>query len=41
MIKRFNDILKGTYLYDIFQTPFLVFDEYINAGTIIRNLNGI
>lgn len=37
----FHEILKGTKIYEIFNNPFLVFDEYINAGTIIRNLNGI
>lgn len=39
--KRFHEILKGTKLYEIFTNPFLIFDEYINAGTIIRNFNGI
>ena len=39
--KEFHEILKGTKLYEIFTKPFLIFDEYINAGTIIRNFNGI
>ena len=39
--KKFQEILKGTKLYEIFTNPFLIFDEYINAGTIIRNFNGI
>lgn len=39
--KQFHEILKGTDLYNIFTKPFLLFDEYINAGTIIRNFNGI
>lgn len=39
--KRFHEILKGTKLYEIFTNPFLIFDEYINAGTIIRNFNGM
>lgn len=39
--KKFHEILKGTKLYEIFTNPFLIFDEYINAGTIIRNFNGI
>lgn len=39
--KVFHEILKGTKLYEIFTKPFLLFDEYINAGTIIRNFNGI
>lgn len=39
--KEFHEILKGTDLYNIFTNPFLLFDEYINAGTIIRNFNGI
>lgn len=39
--KVFHDILKGTDLYNIFTKPFLLFDEYINAGTIIRNFNGM
>lgn len=39
--KQFHEILKGTDLYNIFTKPFLIFDEYINAGTIIRNFNGI
>ncbi len=38
---EFHQILKGTKLYEIFTKPFLLFDEYINAGTIIRNFNGI
>ena len=38
---EFQEILKGTKIYEIFNNPFLVFDEYINAGTIIRNFNGI
>lgn len=38
---EFNEILKGTKLYETFSNPFLLFDEYINAGTIIRNFNGI
>lgn len=37
----FNKILKGTKMYEIFNQKFLLFDEYINAGTIIRNFNGI
>jgi len=40
-VSEFYEILKGTMLYEIFSNPFLVFDEYINAGTIIRNFNGI
>ncbi len=39
--KHFHEILKGTDLYNIFTKPFLLFDEYINAGTIIRNFSGI
>lgn len=39
--KEFHEILKGTNLYNVFIKPFLLFDEYINAGTIIRNFNGI
>ena len=39
--REFHEILKGTNLYNIFTKPFLLFDEYINAGTIIRNFNGI
>lgn len=38
---EFIQILKGTKLYEIFNNEFLLFDEYINAGTIIRNFNGI
>ena len=37
----FQEVLKGTQIYEIFNNPFLLFDEYINAGTIIRNFNGI
>lgn len=37
----FQEVLKGTYISKIFNAPFLLFDEYINAGTIIRNFNGI
>lgn len=37
----FPQILKGTELYEILTNPFLLFDEYINAGTIIRNFNGM
>lgn len=39
--EKFHEILKDTKLYEIFTNPFLLFDEYINAGTIIRNFNGI
>lgn len=39
--RAFHEILRGTKLYEIFTKPFLIFDEYINAGTIIRNFNGI
>lgn len=39
--EEFQDCLKGTLLADILSNEFLVFDEYINAGTIIRNLNGM
>lgn len=39
--QKFFEILKGTKLYEIFTKPFLLFDEYINAGTIIRNFNGM
>jgi hypothetical protein len=38
---KFIDTLKGTKMYELFNKPFLLFDEYINAGTIIRNFNGI
>lgn len=37
--QEFKEILKGTKLYEIFNNEFLLFDEYINAGTIIRNFN--
>ena len=37
----FNKVLNGTKLYEIFNQEFLLFDEYINAGTIIRNFNGV
>lgn len=37
----FQEILKGTKIYEIFNSEFLLFDEYINAGTIIRNFNGM
>lgn len=39
--KEFIEILKDTKISNIFNKPFLLFDEYINAGTIIRNFNGI
>ncbi len=39
--REFQECLKGTKLSEIFNQEFLVFDEYINAGTIIRNLNGM
>ena len=39
--EMFIDVLKGTRMYELFNKPFLLFDEYINAGTIIRNFNGI
>lgn len=39
--KGFQECLKGTKLSLVFNQEFLVFDEYINAGTIIRNLNGM
>ena len=37
----FRKVLKGTKLSEIFSSEFLLFDEYINAGTIIRNFNGM
>ncbi len=37
--QEFKEVLKGTKLYEIFNNEFLLFDEYINAGTIIRNFN--
>lgn len=37
----FQKCLEGTELASILSNEFLVFDEYINAGTIIRNLNGM
>lgn len=39
--QEFKEMLKGTKLYEIFNNQFLLFDEYINAGTIIRNFNVI
>lgn len=39
--QEFKEMLKGTKLYEIFNNPFLLFDEYINAGTIIRNFHVI
>lgn len=36
-----QNLLKGTKLNEIFNNEFLLFDEYINAGTIIRNFNAI
>lgn len=41
VVNEFYEMLKGTKLYEIFSNPFLLFDEYINAGTIIRNFNGM
>jgi len=41
LVTNFHAILKNTKLSEIFQDEFLVFDEYINAGTIIRNFNGL
>lgn len=37
--QELKEALKGTKLYEIFNNQFLLFDEYINAGTIIRNFN--
>lgn len=37
----FHSILLDTNIYEIFNSEFLLFDEYINAGTIIRNFNAI
>ena len=37
----FIKVLNGTKMYELFNKPFLLFDEYINAGTIIRNFNGV
>ena len=39
--EKFIKVLNGTKMYEIFNQKFLLFDEYINAGTIIRNFNGI
>ena len=39
ILKQFNKVLYGTKLSKFFNSKFLVFDEYINAGTIIRNFN--
>jgi len=41
LVSKFHLILKNTELSKIFDEEFLVFDEYINAGTIIRNFNGL
>lgn len=41
LVLNFQNILNGTELHNIFKSEFLLFDEYINAGTIIRNFNGI
>lgn len=38
---NFINILRDTKISNIFNKPFLLFDEYINAGTIIRNFNGM
>ena len=38
---EFIRVLGKTEIYDLFNKPFLLFDEYINAGTIIRNFNGM
>lgn len=38
---NFINILRDTEISNIFNKPFLLFDEYINAGTIIRNFNGM
>lgn len=37
--QEIKEIIEGTKLYEIFNSQFLLFDEYINAGTIIRNFN--
>ena len=39
--EEFHNILKGTKLFEVFNSEFLVFDEYINAGTIIKNFQTI
>lgn len=31
------EIIKGTELYNIFNSPFLFFDEYVFSGTVLRN----
>lgn len=36
-LKKIRDILRDTYISKVFRNKFLFFDEYINAGTILRN----
>lgn len=36
-LNEIKNILKDTYIAKLFKKKFLFFDEYINAGTILRN----
>ncbi|HSX17001.1 MAG TPA: hypothetical protein VLH86_02770 [Patescibacteria group bacterium] len=38
---RIRDVLHGTSLADTLNQPFLLFDEYINSGTVLRNFNAL
>ncbi len=39
--ERLHRVLAGTSLADTLNQPFLLFDEYINSGTVLRNFNAM
>lgn len=41
LVQHLHDILRGTHLSAVLTQPFLLFDEYINSGTVLRIANAM
>jgi hypothetical protein len=41
LTQNLRRILRGTALSEVFRGRFLLFDEYINSGTVLRNFNAM
>lgn len=41
LVQHLHDILRGTHLSTVLTQPFLLFDEYINSGTVLRIANAM
>lgn len=41
LVQQLHDILRGTHLSRVLSQPFLLFDEYINSGTVLRIANAM